>query len=156
MKDLTNITHFTDAFVTKATFCFAASWATFSAIFNKYIFSNWDFALILAIFVSLDTATGIWKAWKLKKVNSNRLGGVFSKLILYAIVLAITHGMTTFGSDSLAWAQEGIFAFLLIREGLSVLENVSVIHPGILPKSILTRLAAFDDESNPQKPSGDA
>lgn len=152
--------------MTKATICASIGWAAISASFNKYVFSSWDFALVLAIFVAIDTATGVWKAWKLKTVNSHRLGGMLTKLVLYAIVLTVSHGMVNFGSENLAWAQEGIFAFLLVREGLSILENVSVIHPGILPKWVLKRLAQFQEEADengsaagqntPSKPSQDA
>jgi hypothetical protein len=46
--------------------------------------------LTVAVFVSLDTAVGVWKAYKLKQpITSRRLSDIVSKLILYeALILA--------------------------------------------------------------------
>jgi phage-related holin len=161
LNDIPGIESLSDPLTTKVVIMAMTSWAAISAIFNKYIFADWDFGFVLALFVLLDTSTGIWKAWKLKRVSSHKLGGVFTKIVLYAVVLMVVHGLTNFsGGDRLLWVKDGVYLGLLVREGLSILENVSRINPNLVPKWLLVRLSEFDEQGkpidNPSNPQNDA
>ncbi len=75
--------------------------ATFQEFFQEYFFDAWDFALFLVIMVIVDTITGIWAAYQRGILSSSPMGKVFTKLILYALVLIVLHGLESFPKDDM-------------------------------------------------------
>jgi phage-related holin len=134
----------------KLTIAFSTAWASWQIFFNEYVFSNWDFLPFIVILVVLDTFTGVWKSLKLSDFSSYSFGGFMTKVILYAVYLAVIHGLTSFSSkDSIrslfSWVEQLGYAALIVREVVSIFENIGVIRPKLLPKFVLKRLRHFNE-----------
>lgn len=126
------------------------SWATSSEFFNKYIFSDWEFLPFIIVLIALDTLTGVWKSVKRHDFSSYSFGGFMTKVILYAVFLAVIHNLTNFSQKEtvvamFSWVQQLCYAALVVREAVSIIENIGVIAPKLLPKWILKRLRQFDE-----------
>lgn len=97
------------------------------------------------IFVTLDTITGLLAAWKCKEVNSRKLGRFATKLLVYSVLLIITHGLTSFRIHSVVnWFYKAfdaiVYTFLMGREAISILENLHRLDPELIPEAISKRL----------------
>jgi len=129
----------------------AISWSSMAAFFNTYVFDDWSFLIYLVIMIFIDTVLGIWKAWKYHVLSSSRFGGMIIKSVLYAFFLIVVHNLTNFSTNELTkslflWVEELCYAALLVREAISIIENIGAIKPDLLPKWILKRLKSFDDK----------
>lgn len=133
----------------KLTIATSAAWASWQIFFNEYVFSNWEFLPFIVILVVIDTLTGVWKSLKLSDFSSYSFGGFMTKVILYAVYLAVIHNLVSFSSkDSIkslfSWVEQLGYAALIVREVVSIFENIGVIRPKLLPKFVLKRLRHFD------------
>lgn len=74
-----------------------------------------------------DLITGLWKAFKTDdKITSSKLRNTTSKTVVYFLVLLIGGCLSTLGEESVGL----LFAvFIGLVEGISILENLSVIFP---------------------------
>lgn len=74
-----------------------------------------------------DLITGLWKAFKTNaKITSSKLRNTISKTVVYFLVLLICGCLSTLGEESVGL----LFAvFIGLIEGISILENLSVIFP---------------------------
>lgn len=134
----------------KLPFLVAFTWASVSSIFNTYIFNDWSFLIYLVILICFDTILGVWKAFKYGDLNSARFGGLVIKSVLYAIFLVVIHNLTNFSNNDItkaifSWVEELCYAALLVREAISIIENIGAIKPDLLPVWILKRLKSFDE-----------
>lgn len=128
----------------------AFTWASVSSVFNTYIFNDWSFLIYLVILICFDTFLGVWKALKYGDLNSARFGGLVIKSVLYAIFLVVIHNLTNFSNNDItkaifSWVEELCYAALLVREAISIIENIGAIKPDLLPVWILKRLKSFDE-----------
>lgn len=148
----------------KLTICASAAWATISPFINKYVFSDWDFLPFIVILVIVDTVTGIWKSVKKNDFSSYAFGAVLTKVILYALYFVVIHNLTNFSQNDFVitlftWVQQLGYAAIIVREAVSIIENMGIISPGLIPKWILKRLRQFDkdgkfkdsDDANPNQ-----
>lgn len=145
----------------KLTICASAAWATVAQLFNQYVFDDWEFLPFVIVLVILDTLTGVWKSLKFGSFSSYSFGGFMTKVILYAIYLFVLHGLTNFSSkDSVmslfTWVEQLGYAAIIVRESVSIVENIGAISPKLIPTWILKRLRQFDkngefkpEEQNP-------
>lgn len=137
----------------KLTICMSAAWATLSQFFNSYVFSDWDFLPFIVVLVVLDTFTGVWKSFKRNDFSSYSFGGFMTKVILYAVYLFVVHNLTNFSNkdtvkEIFSWVEQLGYAAIIVRESISIIENIGAIRPNLLPKWILKRLRHFDDNGN--------
>lgn len=128
----------------------AVSLGTIKSIVEKYIFSDWEFLMFLVVLVACDTILGFYKAWKSKTIESKAWGQVIEKFLLYSMVLIVANVLTKFTvngdtSSIFNWIDDVFFGALLVREAISILENIGEIKPDFLPAWILKRLKKFDD-----------
>lgn len=128
-----------------------AGWmfAPFIHFIDKYIFSDWEFLKSLFIICTVDTVLGFLKAVKLKQVSSKGFGMVFNKLIVYSSAIITTHVLVTFSIHNqicsiFSWFDTVVFSAIIVREAISIFENISIIEPGVFPASILKYLQQFD------------
>lgn len=112
---------------------------------ETYIYSDWNFLASLLVLIALDTITGIAKHWRAGTVSSKGFGNVIGKLLLYGVVLIVVKHLGNIAL--LQWVGDFAMSALLLREGISVLENVAVLRPGLLPKGLLKKLQEFDSET---------
>lgn len=119
-------------------------------LFERYVFGDWEFVKWLVVLVCVDTALGFIKHWISKDVSSKAYGMIGKKLIIYSGVLVLSHVMANFqiaGSpvDSFIWFRYFACTALMVREAISVIENVEEICPGFFPKAIVKKLQGFDN-----------
>lgn len=126
-------------------------------ILERYFFNDWQFLFFLLVLVGVDTTSGFVKHWKNETVSSLGFAKLFWKLIVYALFLITTHVLTNFtvdGGDAghviFEWVDTIVYAALLVRESISICENLAHISPGLIPQWILKRLQQFDETGNPK------
>ena len=138
-----------ELFKLKLPFLLAFTWSAIAGLFNTYIFNDWSFLVYLVIMIMIDTILGVWKAFKYGNLSSARFGGLVIKSVLYAIFLVVIHNLTNFSTNDVTksifmWVEELCYAALLVREAISIIENIGAIKPDFLPVWILKRLKSFD------------
>ena len=116
---------------------------------EKYLFADWDFVVSLVVILLIDTGTGMWKSLIERNFNSYKFGRVFIKAIVYIVFLIMVHTLTSYkvrGETSrlLSWLDNLAYAGILIREAISILENLTVISPNTIPSWILERFKLFN------------
>ena len=121
----------------------------FITTLEKYVYDDWEFLKFLLILMVMDTVFGFMKYWKLKRISSTAFGKVLFKIIVYFSVLIVTHIITHFRVDGspnslFLWFDDFTCSALIVREAISILENLGVLYPNLLPSWLLTKLKEFD------------
>lgn len=124
----------------------------FIQIFERYIFSDWDYLKFLVVLIILDTVLGFIKHWLIKDVSSKAYGLIAKKLIIYSSVMILANVCRTFtiageSQISLQWFSIFCCTMLMVRESLSIVENIEIICPGTFPLWIIKRLKDFDNNT---------
>ena len=127
----------------------------FIELFEKYVFGDWEFVKYLVVLVVIDTVLGFSKHYIKHDISSKAYGMIAKKIVSYSIVMIVAHVVATFRVggeqiESLVWFRYFACSALMVREAISIIENLEVISPGFIPKSIVRRLSEFD--SNTGKP----
>ena len=127
----------------------------FIELFEKYVFGDWEFVKYLVVLVVIDTILGFSKHYIKHDISSKAYGMIAKKIMSYSIVMIVAHVVATFRVggeqiESLVWFRYFACSALMVREAISIIENLEVISPGFIPKSIVRRLSEFD--SNTGKP----
>ena len=127
----------------------------FIELFEKYVFGDWEFVKYLVVLVVIDTILGFSKHYIKHDISSKAYGMIAKKIVSYSIVMIVAHVVATFRVggeqiESLLWFRYFACSALMVREAISIIENLEVISPGFIPKSIVRRLSEFD--SNTGKP----
>ena len=127
----------------------------FIELFEKYVFGDWEFVKYLVVLVVIDTILGFSKHYIKHDISSKAYGMIAKKIVSYSIVMIVAHVVATFRVggeqiESLVWFRYFACSALMVREAISIIENLEVIAPGFIPKSIVRRLSEFD--SNTGKP----
>lgn len=117
---------------------------------EKYMFADWEYVKFLMIFVIIDTLTSWWYNIKNKSFSSIGYSLIFKKIIIYSILLILAHGLATHTIDGeilgpLKWCRTFICTALLIREAISIIENLNKIMPGIIPEKITSYFKDFEN-----------
>jgi phage-related holin len=123
--------------------------APFVHFLNTYVYNDWEFLKFLFVICCVDTALGIAKAIKQKNLSTKGFGMVFYKMIVYSSALITSHVLVSFtvhnnSSFLFTWFDNVIFAAIIVKEGVSIFENIAIIDPSVFPKSILKYLRDFD------------
>lgn len=110
-------------FVEAAQFAFAALGGALGAVLG-----GWDgFLYALIVFVVVDYLTGVMVAI-LKKELSSSVGfhGIFKKFVIFTLV-AVGHIIDAYIIQNGSVIRTAVIFFYLSNEGISILENVSMI-----------------------------
>lgn len=116
----------------------------------QYIYQDWEFAKWIGIAIGIDTLLGIIKHIIYKDFSSEDFWSKFAKKIFIYIVLLILSNIlinyTVKGHvvGTTQWFGEYLCVAMLLREAISVLENINAIYP-VLPPWILKRMKDFND-----------
>lgn len=115
------------------------------AFVEKYLFNDWQFLSFLVIIVALDTALSLIKHWRANSLSSTGFAKLFTKMIVYMSLLILTHLMTHYTVQGqpqtwLSWIDYGMYGSIMVREAISILENLAFISPDLVPKWIIKRL----------------
>ena len=127
---------------------------------EKYYYDDWEFLKFLIILIVGDTILGFLKHMKTKTLSSKAWGQIIYKLISYMSLLIVAHIFVSFSINGspvniFDWFEKLVLTSLIVKEGISIIENIGALNQNIVPKWILTKLKEFDkngkfktDESN--------
>jgi len=119
-------------------------WTAFRVAFEKDHNISFDMVTSIMWLVLLDTITGFWKHLKLRRLSSEGWGKFIVKVIIYWMFIKLVDKIIVV--DMLKFVGDLMLSGLIIREAISVIENMGVIYPGIIPPFILKKLKDFDDD----------
>lgn len=142
------------SFIAPALVALPLSWML--ELFERYIFADWEYVRYLVVFMTLDTLISWWHHLRVKDLSSRGFARLFTKLIVYAVLLIIAHGFAsyTIGGEQLEplkWFRAFICSALLVRESISIVENLNKIRPGLIPPIITKHLKDFDEKGKCDK-----
>ena len=114
-------------------------------LFEKYVFGDWEFVKFLVVLICLDTALEFIKHWMSHDISSRAFGMIARKLLVYSSVMVLGHVMSRFSVagepvDSFVWFRYFACSALMVREGISIIENLEDIMPGFFPAWVIRRL----------------
>lgn len=115
-----------------------------------YFYRDWEFAKWICIAVTIDTILGVIKHFVYKDFSSEDFWTKFAKKIfIYIILLILSNILINYTVNghvvgTTQWFGEYLCVAMLIREAVSVLENINAIYP-VLPPWILKRMKDFND-----------
>lgn len=123
--------------------------APFVHFIEKYVFSDWEFLKFLFVITSADTVLGLIKAISYKELSSKGFSMIFFKLTAYLCALIATHVLVHFtvghkANVVFSWFDTVVFSAIVVREAISIFENIALFAPGVFPASILKYLQQFD------------
>jgi phage-related holin len=126
----------------------------FIEIINRYIFDDWQFVAFMGILIFLDTMLSLIKHWKAGTIESSGFAKFFIKVLVYGCVLILTHILTHFEVNQkenvvFTWFSQVTYSAIMVREAISILENLAHIKPDLIAPWILRRLKKFDENGNP-------
>jgi phage-related holin len=131
--------------------------AAFLGVFNNfiefaanYLFDDLRFLTSLAILVVIDTILGVWKSILKGEITSSAFGKFFTKMIIYGFFLVSVNQITEMSINGekvtyFDWFRELCFVSLMVRELLSIVENMAVVRPGLIPEFVKKRLKKFNE-----------
>jgi phage-related holin len=119
-------------------------------IIDKYIFNDWEFIAMLTVLIALDTLLGFYVAFIKKEVSSDKFAKLFTKIIVYMVMLICSHSATHVRANGseiivLAWLDSVIYSGIVVREILSLFEKCAIIQPNLIPKWIINRLKQYNE-----------
>lgn len=119
-------------------------------IIDKYIFNDWEFIAMLTVLIALDTLLGFYVAFIKKDVSSDKFAKLFTKIIVYMVMLICSHSATHVRANGseiivLAWLDSVIYSGIVVREILSLFEKCAIIQPNLIPKWIINRLKQYNE-----------
>lgn len=142
-------------------FIFVAAVLTPVIQFLEYfVFNDWEFLGFMVILIVIDTILGFWRGLKDKCISSKGFGMIFRKLFVYMSLLILSHVLVNFtieGEQSIIflWFDDLVYSAILLRESISILENVAIIYPNTISIKILEKLKDFDLNGKVKSPSDD-
>jgi toxin secretion/phage lysis holin len=104
----------------------------FIALFEKYVFADWEFLGFLFVLSVTDTALGMYFAWKEHKFSSQGYKRVFGKMIVYSALIVLCHVLqhipiSGIGQTVFSIVKYGIYCSLIINETVSILTNAGQV-----------------------------
>ena len=124
---------------------------------EHYMFHDWDFLLrSLVPLMILDTLLGMCKAIKRKNLSSKLFGMVLEKILIYGVVLILANVLTDYSvvgvqNNIMQWFDNFVYAALMVKESISILENIGDIRPNLLPRRLLDLLKEYDTKGKFKK-----
>ena len=133
-----------------------SAFAPLFKLVNKYLFSDWEFINFLIVICAVDTLLGFVKALKQKNISSRGFSMVFKKIIIYSCALITSHAMVNYTVGGkvnrlFTYFDFVVFSSIMVREGISIFENIASIDPKAFPKRILKYLRDFDSLTGEMK-----
>ncbi len=122
-----------------------------NGVVEKYFFNDWEFLIYLFLMIVIDTILGFLKHYKRGTVSSKAWGKIITKLISYGSLLIVGHilaGFTVQGDciTSFNWIRTFVYTSLMVKEGISIIENIGAINESFVPKWLLKKLKEFDEQ----------
>ena len=118
---------------------------------NKYLFDDWQYLIFLGVLIIIDTIGGIVRRWKDRTISSSGFAKFFLKLIVYGIFLITIHVLTHFTVRGqvvpvFEWIDFFALSAIVVRESLSIFENIAAIDTKLVPNWLLRRLKEYQKD----------
>lgn len=118
--------------------------------FEKYVFHDWEFVKYLVVLIIIDTLISWVYHIREKDFSSKGFGMILVKLFSYTALLSLGHILSSYTIQSnevttFTWINSLICTSLLIREGISIVENISKLNPNLVPTWLRKFLQDFDE-----------
>jgi phage-related holin len=125
------------------------SWEQGKQLFEQYVFADWQFLTFLGVLVCIDTLLGLIKSYKTGSLSLRFFGLVAGKVLIYACFLVLAHIVSHYTIEGVkneffGWFNNFAYSAIIVRESISVLENMGAIRPGLIPDWILKKLKQYD------------
>lgn len=119
---------------------------------SKYLYHDTDYLIFLSVLISLDTILGFVKHWITGDVSSSGFADFGKKILIYSAILILSNALMHFtvnGAAPIYTSWFGTFSctYMMVRESLSIVENIEAIHPGFFPSWVIKRLKDFDSNT---------
>lgn len=126
--------------------------------FEKYVFHDWEFIKYLVVLIVIDTLISWIYHIREKDFSSKGFGMILTKLFSYTALLSLGHILSsyTIKNDEITtftWINSLICTSLLIREGISIIENVSKLNSNLVPTWLRKLLRDFDENGFINRPN---
>jgi phage-related holin len=120
-------------------------------LIERYLFKDWHFLGSLCVLIMVDTVFGVQHHWVQHSISSRAFSRLFTKCGIYLGLLVLTHQLTTFEIDGapnqvFTWFDTFMYSCMMAREAVSILEHMSGVAPGLVPKGLLKRLKLISNE----------
>lgn len=134
---------------------FLSIFTTLMQVVEKYLFNDWEYLRWLVVLVAIDTLLGMAFAIKARQFSSYGFSKVIVKMLLYGCCLVVINVLTRFTingetpalmADLASWFAYFLLTVLMLREAISVFENIAKIEPRFLPTWVLARLKSFENQ----------
>lgn len=117
---------------------------------NEYVFQDWHFLVNLMIIITIDTILGFICAYRAQSVSSESFSKVFSKIIVYSLMLVATHTACHMKINGelnfmLSWVDSFVYTTIVVRELLSIFEKTTILGYFKPPAWILSKLKDFNE-----------
>lgn len=122
---------------------------------ERFLWSDWEFMGFLVVLIFLDAITSAIIEYKNKKLSSIFFQDLILKAFAYSVVLITIHVIsnhTVKGNPNsilasvLPFLDAVIYAAILIKEALSINENLTHLGFPLLPKFFVRKLKQFSDK----------
>lgn len=124
-------------------FIMGAIWFSVIANYFKTTFlPDWFLIEKIIWLILFDTALGLWKSIKQKEISLNRFACFFVKVILYGFFILAVSLLS--GVSYLEYLIPYILGGIIIHELLSVIRNISILMPKLVPVWIKKLFSDFD------------
>lgn len=120
---------------------------------EKYVFDDWTFLGFVFVLVGWDTLLGLIYHARAHTVSSKGFSAIFLKVISYCAFLSITHVATNFTIHDVpnhifTWIDYFCYSAVVVRECLSVIENIGKLSKSALPTWLIRMFRNFDETGN--------
>lgn len=105
---------------------------------------SWNLFTGVVVLLMIDTVLGMWKHWNLKTFSSSGFGKLLGKVVIYWAFFKMADIVARV--QMLGWTGDFMVSALLIRESISITENMAILRPELIPSWILKRLKDFDED----------
>lgn len=118
--------------------------------FEKYVFHDWEFVKYLVVLIVFDTLVSWIYHIREKDFSSKGFGMIIVKLFSYTALLSLGHILSNYSINNdqvttFTWINSLICTSLLIREAISIVENVGKLNPNLVPTWLRKFLSDFDE-----------
>ena len=117
--------------------------------FETYVFDDWQFLIFFLMLLTIDMILNFYKSFSTKTLTLKLVGILFQKVLIYTCFLVLVHIVSHYTIDGeknsfFGWFSSVAYSAVMVRESISILENISSIRPELIPLWILKRLKHYD------------
>lgn len=118
---------------------------------SAYLMQDWEFARWVAVLIVIDTFLSVVKHFVFKDVSSDEFWkGFFRKIVCYLALMMLSNVLAHYTVDGQAvgsteWMSKYLCVFMIVREAISIMENINAIYP-MFPENVLRKFRDFDDD----------